>query len=146
MSMKIKSGRETITTKVAYMAGFFDGEGCVRIKKSSQKGNSYHIIAHVTNSNLKILQIFKYWFGGKIRLQEKTKNKNIYNYYITCAEACDMLKILLTFLYEKREQAELAIDFHNYKEAMPLKEKKVMYTRMRELKKSNIYENKSRLA
>lgn len=29
--MKVKDGRTTITSKVAYIAGFFDGEGCIRI-------------------------------------------------------------------------------------------------------------------
>ncbi len=135
MLMKIKKGRETVTNKIAYMAGFFDGEGCIRIKKSSQKGNSYHLICHITNSNWKILRIYQYYFGGQVRKQERTPNKTIYQYYVTCAEACDMLKTMLGFLREKREQANLGIDFHNMQGDFDVKMKEHHYKEMRRLKK-----------
>ncbi len=63
--IKIKYGKQTITNDVAYIAGFFDGEGCVRIKRANQGGNSYYITATITNSNKAILEYIKDIFGGK---------------------------------------------------------------------------------
>ena len=133
--IKIKKGKNTITNDVAYIAGFFDGEGCIRIKRSSQGGNSYHIIAHITNSNLEILEYVKNIFGGKIRKQERTPNKTIYNFYITCSEANDMLKVLVGFMREKKKQAELAIKFHQIKEKLSPEKKEEYYIKISELKR-----------
>ena len=133
--IKIKKGRTTITSRVAYIAGFFDGEGCIRIKKASQKGDSYYIWVAITNSNNEILEDVKELFGGQVRKAERTVNKDIYHYLITASEAVDMLKVLLSFLIEKKEQAELAIEYHNNKGTWSKDRRKSTYLKMRELKK-----------
>ena len=142
--MKIINGRNTITTEIAYIAGFFDGEGCVRIKQSNQGGNSYYVIAHITNTNPIILKKVQELFGGNTRLQEKGRNKPVYNWYITSSEANDFLKTLQPFLIEKKSQAELGINFHENKEKMTPKDKEKTYKKMMSMKKEiigNIYEN-----
>ena len=129
--MKVKDGRETVTSKIAYIAGFFDGEGCVRLK------NANHVIAHITNSNQRILMQVQDLFGGQIRRQERTPNKTIYNWYITSAEAVDFLRTVSPFLQEKGPQAMLAIKFHEKKGSLT-KEEKESYARvMTEMKKQN---------
>ncbi len=133
--MKVIKGKNTITTEIAYIAGFFDGEGCVRIKKSNQGGNSYHIIAHITNTDELVLGIVQNLFGGNTRVQEKGKNKTVYNWYITSSEANDFLKTIEPFLNIKQEQAMLAIDFHAKKEKLTPKEKVAYYEEMMALKK-----------
>ncbi len=133
--IKIKYGKQTITNDVAYIAGFFDGEGCVRIKRANQGGNSYYITATITNSNKAILEYIKDIFGGKVRQAEKKANKVIYHYELSSAEAVDMLKTLMGFLREKRPQAELAVDFHNIKENLKPEQKESMYQQMCNLKK-----------
>ena len=138
--MKIKSGRKTITAEIAYLSGFFDGEGCIRIKKPTT-GSQYYIIAHVTNSNKEILQRYMDLFGGNIRRQERTPNKTIFNYYITCSEAVDMLKILNVYLIEKNKQADYAIWFHKEKGNLTPCQRLECHNRMMEMKKINIYEN-----
>lgn len=143
--MKIIKGKNTITTEIAYTAGFFDGEGCVRIKKANQGGNSYYLIAHITNTNPVILKKVQDLFGGNTRVQEKGRNKPIYNWYITSSEANDFLKTLQPFLIEKKSQAELGIKFHENKEKMTPKEKAKNYQKMRDMKLEiigNIYQNK----
>lgn len=134
--MKIINGRNTITTEISYIAGFFDGEGCVRIKQANQGGNSYYVIAHLTNTNSLILKKVQDLFGGNTRVQEKGKNKTIYNWYITSSEAVDFLKVLLPFLIEKKTQAELALYFHENKEKMKPQEKVKHYKTMMALKKN----------
>lgn len=74
------------------------------------------------------------FFGGEIYFQEKSKHKNIYQYYITCSEATDMLKTLLGFLISKKEQAEFAIKFHETKECLSSSMKKEFYLKMKQLK------------
>lgn len=133
--MKIIKGRNTITTEIAYIAGFFDGEGCVRIKQANQGGNSYYVIAHITNTNESILKDVEKLFGGKTRMQERGKNKDVYNWCVTSSEAVDFLKTLSPFLKEKKEQAELAIYFHEHKEKMPPIVKEEHYKKMMWLKK-----------
>ncbi len=140
--MKIKQGKNTITTEISYIAGFFDGEGCVRIKKAGHSNNCFFVIAHLTNTNLEILQKVKLLFGGSIRFQEEGRNKRIYNWSLSCSEAVDFLRTLLPFLIEKREQAELALHFHFNKEILSKDDKIILYQKMRDLKKQQIsYEN-----
>lgn len=132
--IKIKKGKNTITNDVAYIAGFFDGEGCIRIKKASQGGNSYYIWVAITNSNKEILDYVVGIFGGSVKKAERTPNKTIYHLLITSSEATDMLKTILGFLREKRTQAKLAIYFHENKERLKPEQKKKLYEEMRKLK------------
>lgn len=134
--MKVKNGRNTITTDIAYIAGFFDGEGCIRIKKASQGGNSYYIWVAITNSNKSILEDVQKLFGGQVRQAEKTVNKICYHYLITSVEAVDMLKVLYCFLKEKKDQAKLAIMFHEKYPSLLLEEKIGYYHDMMNMKKA----------
>lgn len=137
--MKIDK-RNHLTTKLSYIAGFVDGEGCVRIKKSNQSGSSYYITFQVTNSDKQPLELIKSIFGGKVFFQEKGKNKIIWQYYATCSEAVDILKTLCGFLISKKEQAEYAIWFHENKGTLSSDEKLIAHNKISQMKK-NIYEN-----
>lgn len=148
--MKVKDGRETVTSKIAYIAGFFDGEGCVRLKRSNQNEHSYYVIAHITNSNRAILEHVQDLFGGAIRTQERTPNKTAHSWCITSAEAVDFLETLSPFLREKLEEARLAIKFHKEKSGLKAEERESWARVMSEMKKldkypapviGNIYEN-----
>jgi hypothetical protein len=141
----MKDNRQNLTTKLAYIAGFIDGEGCIRIKKSNQSSNSYYITLQVTNSDPKPLELIKKYFEGKVYFQEKTKNKVIWQYYVTCNEAVDALRTLVGFLITKKPQADAAIYFHDNQAFMTPEEKKSNYQIVRDMKKQtiigNIYEN-----
>lgn len=142
--MKVKDGKKTITTQIAYIAGFFDGEGCVRIKEASQKGNSYYVWVAITNSNKQILEEVAELFGGQVRRAEKTVNKVIYHYLITSSEAVDFLMVLQPFLKDKAEQVRIAIAFHQQKDGMTREMKRLYAKRVSDLKREvigNIYEN-----
>lgn len=134
--------RRSITTKLAYIAGFIDGEGCIRIKKSNQSGNSYYVTLQVTNSNRMPLMEIKEVFGGKVYHQEKAKNKKIYQYYATCNEAVDAFRTLIGFSRVKKDEMELAIKFHDNKEKLSPIKRRRMYLKMRQIKHFNQnYEN-----
>jgi len=146
--MKIKKGRTTITNDVAYIAGFFDGEGCVRIKQANQGGNSYYVWVAITNSHKPTLDYIASIFGGKVRRAEKKVNKWVYHYLITASEAVDMLKTIRCFVREKRKQVDLAISFHEKKGTMNPARKKQYAEAISAMKHEvigNIYENENLL-
>jgi len=142
--MKVKDGRETITSKIAYIAGFFDGEGCVRIKEANKGENSFYVIAHLTNSYKPVLEEVQELFGGALRRQERTPNKTIYNWCVSSAEAVDFLQVISPFLKEKLPQAKFAITFHAAKGKLTGAQKRKWAKRISEMKREvigNIYEN-----
>lgn len=137
--------RRNITTKLAYIAGFIDGEGCIRIKKSNQSGNSYYVTLQVTNTDKRPLMTIKDIFKGKVFFQEKKPlGKIIWQYYSATSEAVDTLRVLVGFLVSKKKQAELAIKFHDTQKNLTGKQKLKMHDRMRDMKMEvigNIYES-----
>lgn len=141
--MKVTNGKETITAKIAYIAGFFDGEGCIRIKQANQGGNSYYVIAHLTNSYKPILEEVQELFGGALREQERTPNKTVYNWCVSSSEAVDFLRTVTPFLKEKKPQALYAIDFHERKGTMDAADKQAAYVTISAMKRGLevIYEN-----
>jgi len=144
--IKYKHGRRTITNDIAYIAGFVDGEGCIRLKRANQGGNSYYVTLQITNSNEDILEFIRQLFGGQIGFQEKASNKVIYQYRLTSAEAVGALKLLYPFLREKRTQAHMAILFQENKDKLTPEAKYRLFSDLMEIKKrpeviGNIYEN-----
>jgi hypothetical protein len=136
--MKIDK-RQHLTTRLAYIAGFVDGEGCIRIKKSNQSGNSYYVTFQVTNTDKAPLELIQSIFGGKVFYQEKGVNRIIWQYYITCAEAVDALRTISGFLITKKKQAEIAIWFHDNKSTLNSEQKLAAHNKISRMKK-DIYE------
>src|SRR5574343_818159 len=143
MNMK-KDNRRNLTTQLAYIAGFIDGEGCIRIKKANREGTSYYVTLQVTNSDPNPLLKIKEIFGGKVFFQErKLTGKIIWQYYSTCAEAVDTLRALLGFLVCKKNQALLAIEYQDNQDVLTKDQKREMYENISAMKKEiigNIYE------
>jgi len=112
-------------TDTAYVAGFFDGEGCVRINKSRSQGNThnpetphYTMSVQLVNTDLHVLEYVQSMFGGKLVMRnpdkytrEGHKTKYNLNWYATSART--VLQQLLPYLRVKRKQAELAIYFQD---------------------------------
>lgn len=138
--MKIDK-RNHLTTRLAYIAGFIDGEGCIRLKEANKGKSSYYVTMQVTNTDKEPLELIKSVFGGKVYFQEKGPNKIVWQYYITCSEAVDALRTLSGFLLSKKSQAELAIWFHDNKGTLTSAEKTTAYEKMRQIKKDIVNQN-----
>lgn len=139
MSTKRKwDNHKNITTDIAYIAGFFDGEGCIRIKKVK---SCYYLVVHITNSNKSILEFIQERFDGKISFQERGVHKTIYQFQLNCGQANDFLKSVIGFLKEKKEQALIGIKFHETKHSLSMEQKELLYIKMREMKKIEIIGN-----
>lgn len=101
--------------KLAYAAGFLDGEGCIRINKRNPRfGRSinYSLLVTVVQKDARPVDWFAGNFrGGTVYLKNKQKDNWIYEWRITDRMAYLFLKEVEPFLRVKREQARLAIRF-----------------------------------
>ncbi|HWZ35875.1 MAG TPA: LAGLIDADG family homing endonuclease [Mucilaginibacter sp.] len=93
---------------LAYVAGFFDGEGCVYVTKS---GEEYLLRTHVTNTCREVLQVFKEQFGGYISTSINKKNphhKIVYMWTLDYNHALDFLRLIEPWVGVKNNQLFLA--------------------------------------
>ena len=97
-----------MTLNIDYIAGFFDGEGCVWASKRDVR-------AIFTNTNLQILLDIQEYFGeGRITQKHRTPkdhaNKLCYQLTMWNRRAERILKVMLPHLRLKRREAELALE------------------------------------
>lgn len=95
-----------------YLAGIFDGEGCVRISSDS-RWNSYFIHVQVANKNEEVVYAHRSMFGGTVsRIARKSeKLSGYFVWHSVCRDAAAYLKAILPHVITKRKQVELALKF-----------------------------------
>jgi hypothetical protein len=93
-------------TDLAYLAGFFDGEGSIGITGGS-------LSVRVVNTYRPILERFQALFGGTIRMHRKGDDKARLTWCWVCygETAASALKALLPLLVEKGSQAYLGLHY-----------------------------------
>lgn len=137
--------RRNVSLQLAYLAGFFDGEGCIRIKKSYRpSGNNFYLTVQVSNSDRLVLEEFKTIFGGSVTRRGRSVNFDMFMWEIHTAEAYAALKTLYGFLKTKSAQASYAIAVHEQLPTMSFDERLAAHDRLVAMKKEvigNIYEN-----
>ena len=99
-----------------YVAGLFDGEGCIQICKVCRKEHTQfmhtHLVTTITSSYLPvILQLEKQFGGHKIRVKKSDKNKTYWHWIAECKQGENFLSIILPFLVIKKKQAILALKY-----------------------------------
>ena len=95
---------------LSYLAGFFDGEGCVSILKR-KKGNwniSHFLRISIGQKDGETLDWIKDTFGGKVYLVSRDGS---YIWAISDKKAYEFCKLICPFLKYKKPQVELAIKF-----------------------------------
>ena len=95
-----------------YMAGFFDGEGCIHISKR-QRGQSHRLQVTINQVSILPLGPFIATFGGKLYTLKKShiyKNGR-FQWGLYGRNAIPLLEKLLPHLLLKKAQAEIALDF-----------------------------------
>lgn len=102
-------------TRLAYLGGFFDGEGCIAIVKGKNHlGNvQYSLRVIVSNTNDYVLHLYKLSFGGRIqkRKYKKPEWRDCYAWELSSTRAYDFLKCIYPYLILKKAQADLAFEF-----------------------------------
>lgn len=126
-------------TELAYMAGFFDGEGYVGIssdKPAWKKGGVYYRMrVNVTQKDPTVLLNFKNIYGGTL-----TKgNDGVWKWYIDGKKACAFLSDIMPYLIIKKEQAKLALEFSSLntgkgKSTKAKERQEEIYEKVKELK------------
>jgi len=119
-----------------YVAGFFDGEGCVCISKSKRKNWEYQtryleyvFSVGIGNTYFPILYFLKDRFGGSLHLnlsgkRKKATYKPFLQWNISGRKAKRFLEQILPFLIVKKSQAEIGIAFQEFKSFCKVNRKK----------------------
>ena len=106
-------------TDLAYIAGLFDGEGCIRINKNSAKHNYYTMHVMVNMSWQWMPEFLRCCFGGAVHKRKMDKYypnaKDQWCWLINGQEAVEFLTSVMPYLKLKRAEAELAIVFQSKK-------------------------------
>lgn len=95
---------------LAYIAGFFDGEGCVNFTTRG-KHRSVLVRVLIRNTDLSIIEHIRSLFGGRIeiaRFKTKPHWKPSYCWRIDADQAVDFLCIIEPYVRIKTEQILLA--------------------------------------
>lgn len=101
---------------LAYIAGYFDGEGTVGINRSTRNGSSrYRIQVSLGNTYKPAVDELKTTFGGSIHPHSKGKSNHRQMWYWTVngVAAYNFLSKVLPYLREKQAQAQEVMDFYS---------------------------------
>lgn len=98
--------------ELTYLAGFFDGEGCVYIERSRPKKRNpygqYTLHIFVSQKDKTPLIDFQNRFGGTIHPLKRTSS---FQWHIFSSKAAVFLETMLPYLRYKKEHAEIGIEF-----------------------------------
>lgn len=102
--------------KVAWAAGFFDGEGCISISRNRKRQPARLQCIVVQKSITPIEEYCELWPKGGVNITHRNQPSGRVGYYrwtISGANAADMLQEMYPYLLEKKDQAYLAIEFQD---------------------------------
>lgn len=105
---------------IRYAAGFFDGEGCIRVDRCVIKARNYtryQLKISVGQANPDVLVQFKERFGGAISIdryaaETRANTRTRYQWYSWSRHAYDFLVSVQPYLIVKADEAALAIEFY----------------------------------
>lgn len=93
-----------------YLAGFFDGEGCITI------GSNGGVTISVVNTNKKILEMFEFEFNGTLSDRKQKINKKQYQWRAYGNDAYKFLILMEGLLIDKGSQLATALEYLENKE------------------------------
>lgn len=96
-------------TDVAYLAGLFDGEGCISVNTHKKTGyGSLQCLMTMTNQYL--INLLQLQFGGSVNKLKRRKEtwRDQYLWCIHAKTAVDFLELLMPYLKIKRPEQKWA--------------------------------------
>lgn len=113
------SGAASLTSEdLAYIGGFFDGEGSITIHENfrpSPRGKSpnHTLQVSIGNTDGRVLAWIHSHFGGSLTLRPATKprHREVSQWIIRSNGAASFLSAILPFLRMKNEQAGIGLKF-----------------------------------
>lgn len=134
-SVTTETNSNYIKAEPAYIAGFFDGEGCIRVNKTlSRNVICYHLILTIANNDRSILDSCKEVYGGDVRSKGK---RNCYSWSLFNKLHIEQFFLnTLPYLVVKREEALAAVEYIRlgHKKHCP-EQREEIYLRLIALKK-----------
>lgn len=104
---------------LGYLAGFFDGEGCVTI------GSNGSVQLRVINTSKQVLDRFPEFLGGTVLPRKQMVNKPQYYWSVYGEDAIEAVKLLLPFSIEKAKQLHVILEWWGEKEKYALSQGKI---------------------
>lgn len=95
----------------AYIAGFFDGEGCVNLSCRNKKNGAIvsEITIEISNNDYEVMKFIHKLVGGTIYKRYDLKHPHTLRLY--AGNAAKFLTTILPYLVTKKRQAQLGIEF-----------------------------------
>lgn len=105
-----------IDAELAYLAGFFDGEGCISVRRQPSRWGAFPyyfgVLVTAYNTRRAPLQRFQQTFGGSIYSAVKVAGrKRVYTWYVAGHRAVEVARQLLPYLMIKQDRALLVQGF-----------------------------------
>jgi hypothetical protein len=106
-------------TEKAYAAGIIDGEGCIGVYNTRTKGDKraayYQLTIRVCMRSPRIPFWFHERFPGSIHRGKTKFGKPTYTWQARNVEAESVLQALIPYLFEKQDQAKVALEFAEFR-------------------------------
>jgi LAGLIDADG endonuclease len=112
-----QSDRKIDPQDAAYIAGFFDGEGCINVIHSNRANGkgSFRLVLYFTNTHLPVLTWLREVIGtGSInpKWRKKPTHKSAWELKICARRNCRiLLEAILPYSKIKRDRIELGLEF-----------------------------------
>lgn len=108
-----ESDRNDRTARLAWAAGFIDGDGSIGIYRNGKR-QAYILFLQATQVNPAPLKVLQELFGGSVRQQPGGgKRRDYFLWAIAAQKAGSALRQILPFLQMKREEAEIGLAFQD---------------------------------
>ena len=102
--------------EAAYIAGLMDGEGCFYIERfktaRSPIGFQYRVIATITMCDKHTIEYVCKITGKNYRMRKLSSGRTAYTIDYRNGVAGDLLKEILPYLQNKKEQAKICLHFN----------------------------------
>jgi hypothetical protein len=116
----VQSAMDRLTKEQrAWAAGFFDGEGCVRVqvqyKYGKEKLPNMALTVDASGCDKRPVDLLYSWFNGSHRAFQNRSGGNlrkVYNWRVSGWPAYDFCRTVIDYSTVKHEQLKLAIEFY----------------------------------
>lgn len=105
--------RETL---ISWMAGFFDGEGCVSVIKRNHD-NVFTLVVQVVTTDLLTMKMIQTAFKGVLtaRKPQEVNHKFSWEWRLTGRKAKEFLELIYPYSITKRKEIEVALKYPHTK-------------------------------
>lgn len=101
-------------TDLAYAAGFFDGEGHIRIQRHSTRCRTMMLQCSISQATEYPLDWFVEKFGGTVKgrlMKYRGDRRPLYGWQISSLGAEEFLRAIFPYLIAKKDEADIALAF-----------------------------------